>query len=274
VQEVTLAVVPSGTPGDRRVALDALCAALGKLVGRPVVGVLAPSYAALAAGLERDQIQYAWMSPALVVLTEEQIKLQTLLVAVRNERTDYCSALFVDGRSRFDTLVELEGETVAWVDPSSAAGYLCPRIQLAAAGIDPATFFGQELFLGSHDQVVRAVFEGRAAVGATYAEHPATVDGPILRSGFRDVDPDHPVRVLAWSPPIPHDVIAGHGLIAMAEQRIFSNAILTLAARAEGRALLYNVFHAERFAIASSTALRPLRELVKQAREHGLLNQL
>ncbi|MCX5746338.1 MAG: PhnD/SsuA/transferrin family substrate-binding protein [Proteobacteria bacterium] len=275
MREIILAVVPSAMRGDRKAALDAVCAALSKLlVDVTVRGVLPTSYAALATGLERDQIQYAWMSPALVVLTEEQIKLQPLLVAVRNEQQSYNSALFVEASSSFDTVVELEGQTIAWVDPSSAAGYLCPRIALAARGIDPSTFFGRELFLGSHEQVVRAVFDGRAQVGATYGERPTIEDGPILRGGFLDVDPDHPVRVLEWSPPIPHDVIAGHGLISMAEHRVFSNAILTLASRADGRQLLYDAFHTEQFTIASSTALRPLRDLVRQAREHGLLNQL
>ena len=54
---LTLAVVPSSTPGDRQAALDALCGALAALVGRPIRGVLAASYQALATALERDQVQ-------------------------------------------------------------------------------------------------------------------------------------------------------------------------------------------------------------------------
>ncbi len=272
--ELTLAVVPSSTPGDRQVALDALCAALGSLVGRKFRGVLSPSYQALASALERDQVQYAWMSPALVVLTEEQIKLRPLLSAIRNDRIDYCAAMFVDARSTFDVLLELEGKTVAWVDPTSAAGYLCPRLQLLSRGIEPATFFGEELFVASHAEVVRAVFSGRAQLGATYAERPETLDHPIRRAGFIDVAPDHEARVLEWTPAIPNDVIAGHGLISSAEHRIVSNAILTLAERNDGRRLLYNAFHAENFMTTPKDALAPLRELVRRARAHGLLTHL
>lgn len=274
MSDLTFAVVPSSTPGDRQAALDALCAALTPLVGRSIRGVLAKSYQALATALERDQVQYAWMSPALVVLTEEQIKLRPLLSAIRNERVDYCSALFVDATTTFDVLLELEGKTVAWVDPTSASGYLCPRLQLLAHGIEPERFFGEELFVSSHAEVVRTVFSGRAQLGATYAERPASFDAPIKRAGFIDVAPDREARVLEWTPAIPNDVIAGHGLISSAEHRIVSNAILTLAERDDGRRLLYNAFHAQNFMTTPKDALAPLRDLVRRAREHGLLTHL
>lgn len=272
--ELTLAVVPSSVVGDRQAALDALCAALAQLVGRPFRGVLPASYQALATALERDQVQYAWMPPALVVLTEEQIKLRPLLTAVRHGRTDYCSALFVDAASTFDVILELEGRTVAWVDPTSASGYLSPRMQLLAQGIDPTTFFGNELFLASHAEVVRAVFDGRAQLGATYAEPPPTFDQPVEHAGFIDVAPEREARVLAWTPPIPNDVIAGHGLISNAEHRIVANALLTLSMRDDGQPLLYSAFHTEHFMPTPKDALAPLRDLVRRAREHGLLTHL
>ncbi|MBA3539650.1 MAG: PhnD/SsuA/transferrin family substrate-binding protein [Deltaproteobacteria bacterium] len=271
--EITLAVVPSTTPGDSPIALDSLCGALSKLIGSPVRSAHPPTYEALAAGLERDQVQYAWMPPALLVLTEEQIKIRPLLSAVRNERTDYCAALFIDSAGPFEHLAELAGSTVAWVDPMSAAGYLCPRLHLAARGFDPRRFFGRELFLHSHAEVVRAVFDGRASIGATYGERPEEGQ-PVRRAGFCDIAPDRVARVLEWTPAIPNDMIAGHGLMPTAEHRVFGNAILTLAERESGRQLLYSAFHADRFVTTPRDALRPLRDLVRHARASGLLNQL
>lgn len=271
VADLTLAVVPSSTPGDRERALAELCRALTPLVGLTVRGVVSPSYRALADALERDQVQYAWMSPALLVLTAEQIELRPLLSAIRNHRADYASALFVDAASSFDVLIELEGKRIAWVDRSSASGYLCPRLQMSADGHDVDRFFGEELFFGSHAEVVRAVFDGRADIGATYAEQPSTLDGPVTRAGFLDTAPDRFARVLQWTPSIPNDVIAGHGLLAPAGHRIFANAILTLAEREDGRALLMNAFHANNFMTTAATALSPLRTLVQRARARGLL---
>lgn len=270
---ITLAVVPSATPGDSRLALDALCIALTRLLDTPVHGINSASYADLAAELEKDRVDFAWMSPLLMVLTDENIKLTPLLSAVRDDVTEYRSALFVDGKRDLRAIEELRGSVVAWVDTTSAAGYLMPRLHLAARGLDPTRFFRKELFLRTHAEVVRAVLDGRADIGATYGQRPA--DGkPVTRAGFLHVAPERHVRVLEWTRPIPNDVIVGHGLLPKPEHRQFSNAILTLAERETGRRLLFNAFHAETFVTPPREVLDPLREVVALAREHGLLPQL
>ena len=269
---ITLAVVPS-LPGDRRGALDAVCDALSRMLQAEVRGVLPASYAELASWFEKDRVQYAWMSPALMVLTAERIQLQPLLSAVRGDRTEYCSALFVDGKRPASSIAALRGKTIAWVDPTSASGYLVPRIHLAARGIDASTLFGQELFTGSHAAVVRAVLGGGADVGATYALQPEPGQ-PVARAGFCDVAPEHPVRVLEFTQTIPNDVICGHGLIARSEHRLFSNAVLTLAERDDGRQLLHAAFNADRFMTTPRNALKPLWGLVDLARKRGMLAQL
>ena len=258
---ITLAVI-GATPD----ALAPLCRELAPLVRDEVTSVHPASYAELAAAFEKDRVQYAWMSPALLVLTDENTRLTPLLSSVRNDQIEYRAGIFVNATSRYTALEQLRGKTVAWVATTSASGYLFPRVHLATRGIEPTTFFGEELFVGSHAEVVRAVAEGRADCGATYV----TASG----SGFFDIAPDQPMRILEHTRPIPNDVIAGHGLLSKADHRVFSNAILTLAERDDGRALLRSAFHAERFTITPRNALRPLWEHVRLARKHGLLPHL
>src|SRR5438067_732114 len=90
MSSITLAVVPSTTPGDSKAALQAVCDELGKLLETKVNALNPESYTDLARELERDRVQYAWMSPGLLVLTAEIIQLRPLLSAVRGDRTDYC----------------------------------------------------------------------------------------------------------------------------------------------------------------------------------------
>jgi phosphonate transport system substrate-binding protein len=269
---ITLAVVPSTTPGDEH-ALDRLCRELAKLLDVKVRGARPESYSALVNELELDRVQYAWMSPALVVLASEKIRITPLLSAVREDRTEYCSALFVPEESRIRTLDDLSGKRVAWVDRTSASGYLMPRLHLASRGVDAAQLFGEELFLRSHGEVVRAVFDGRADVGATYAQKPAS-GAPIKRAGFVDVAPKRAARVLEWTNNIPNDVIAGHGLLPRQVQRTFADAIVALAQRDDGRKLLNDAFHAEKFVPSSRETLRRLWPLVRTARVRGLLHLL
>lgn len=272
--EITLAVVPSSTPGDASgFVLDGLCIALTKMLDTPVHGINSRSYQDLATELEMGRVDYAWMSPTLMLLTAEHIQLRPLLSAVRDDRTTYCSALFVDGAMPITTLEELQGRTVAWVDRMSASGYLFPRLQLASRGVDPSRFFRQELFLRSHAEVVNAVLDGRADVGATYAQRPEGGE-PITRAGFLHVAPKREVRVLEWSRAIPNDMIVGHGLLSKPQHREFTNAIMTLAEQENGRRMLYRAFHAERFDLTSQQVLKPLEELIDAARAHGLYSHL
>jgi phosphate/phosphite/phosphonate ABC transporter binding protein len=270
---LTLAVVPSATPGDSRAALEDVCARVSAILDTQVVGAHPESYSDLQSQLEMDRVQYAWMPPALIVLGAERLRLEPLLTSVREDRTDYRAVIFVDAASAFQNVRDLVGKKVAWVDPASASGYLVPRLHLAAKGVDPGRLFGEELFVRSHAEVVRAVFSGRAHAGATYAHRPPQGEA-IRRAGFIDVAPDHPARVLEWTQAIPSDVIAGHGLLSRAQHRLFSNAILTLAEQPGGRRALFNAFHAEQFAITPRDALRPLWQMVRLARQHGLLHQL
>jgi len=270
---ITLALVPSATPGDSRFALDALCVALTKLLDTAVDGINCASYQDLANELEKDRVDFAWMSPTLLMLTNERIQLHPLLSAVRYGRSDYASALFVDAAKPWYSLDDVIGRTVAWVDPASAAGYLFPRMHMAARGYDPATFFGKELFLRSHGDVVRAVVEGRADVGATYGECPEPGD-PVIHAGFRDVMPKHEMRVIEWSPGIPSDMIVGHGLVAKPEHRVFADAIRTLGESDKGKRLLRNAFGADTFMATPKDALEPLQRLMARARRDGVVSQL
>lgn len=270
---ITLALVPSSTPGDSRFALDALCVALTKLLDIPVHGINSASYQDLASELEKDRVDYAWMSPTLMMLTNERIQLRPLLSAVRNERTDYHAAMFVDAARPWYSLDDVRGLKVAWVDPTSASGYLLPRVHMAARGHDPGAWFGEEMFLRSHSEVVRAVIEGRADIGATYGEMPEPGEA-VKRAGFLDVAPAHPVRVIEWAGPIPNDMIVGHGLLTKPEHRVFSNAILTLAEKEKGKRLLRRAFATEKFMTTPRNTLKPMIELVEQARRNGVLPHL
>lgn len=272
--EITLAVVPSSTPSDdSRFVLDGLCVALTKLLDVPVSGINSRSYQDLAAELEKGRVDYAWMSPTLMLLTAEHIQLRPLLSAVRDGTTEYCAAIFVDDNMPVDDIADLANTTVAWVDTTSASGYLFPRLMLAAQGKDPAHFFRKELFLRSHAEVVRAVLDGKADVGATYVQKPEE-GKPITRAGWLHVAPERKVRVLEYSQPIPNDMIVGHGLIEKSEHKQFAEAIMTLSQLENGKRLLYRAFHAESFKPTPRNALKPLEMLLQTARSHGLFSHL
>ncbi len=260
---LTFGVLPTRAAGDD--ALGRLCAQLSTLCDRPVQGVRAASYEELLTTLERGHVQLAWMSPLLAALAEDRFPLRPLLVASRAGHAEYRAVLFAHGHSPLRNVDDLQGATVAWVDPSSGSGYLVPRLMIAAAGHDLERLFGEELFCGSHREVVRAVCERRAAVGATFADYDEVSPfacGPV------------PLRVLLISDPIPNDLIMAHGLLPLSDAMSFAAALHSVARSEPGRALLGDVFDAGSFDFTDGTHLRRIRMQVQVARRLGLLLQM
>jgi phosphate/phosphite/phosphonate ABC transporter binding protein len=273
VAALTFAFVPSIADPQLDDKIEHLAGFLSEDVGQPVTGKRADSYNQVVDDLQCDRVQFAWMPPVLQVLAEERVALTPLCSAVREGRTRYHSALFVDAHSPYMSVAQLKGRRVAWVDATSAAGYLYPRVHLAARGIDPVHHFGEEQFLGSHGAVVRQVLDGRADIGATYAERPPV--GEAIRSAaFVEIAPERAVRVLDWTGPIPNDMVVGHGLMPMELQQRFARALLRLGTFSVGRTLMHNVFRADKFVLANPRSLRALNQMVRQARAFGLLPHL
>lgn len=259
---LTFGVPPSRLQADA--SLARLCERLSSLLDRPVRGLRASSYGELIDLIERGHAQLAWMSPLLAALAEDRVSLRPLLVASRAGHADYRAVLFAHERSPMRTIDDLHGASVAWVDRSSGSGYLVPRLTIAAAGHDLNNLFSEELFVGSHDEVVRAVCERRAAVGATYADV----------SPLAPFASEAPVRALLFSEPIPNDLIMAHGLLPLADAMGFAAALHSVAAVDAERSLLTDVFGATTFDFTDGTHLGRIRTQVRLARRLGLLLQM
>jgi phosphonate transport system substrate-binding protein len=190
---------------------------------------------------------------------------------VRGESTAYRGVLFVDEAGPLRALGHLAGKSVAWVDPTSASGYLHPRLHLARRGIDVETFLGRQEFAGSHGEAVRAVASGRVDVAATFAERPCA-GAPIQRAGFVEAAAGRAVRVLEWTDPIPNDLVIAHGQVKDKQCARFEQALFTLGE--SGPELLRAAFRAECFAPPARGALDRARDLVRTTRAEGLLPHL
>jgi phosphonate transport system substrate-binding protein len=266
---VAFGVVPTGAAQGAQ-GLEHLVGYLSDTLGRRVVGVQADSYSGLVSALERGKLQFAWMPPLLLVLAQERIALQPLVATVRKGQLDYRAVLFSLEEAPHRGLADFRGRTVAWVDRTSAAGYLYPRLHLASRGIDPDAHFGAELLLGSHTEVVRAVDAGRADVGATFAVQPP-LGTAVQRAGFLDAGATRPMRVIDWTPAIPNDLIIAHGLIERPLQHDFAQALRDLCSTGVGKSLAHQLFQADDFVPYLPEMLTPVARLVNVARANGFL---
>ncbi|HEY2744371.1 MAG TPA: phosphate/phosphite/phosphonate ABC transporter substrate-binding protein, partial [Polyangia bacterium] len=238
-------------------------------IGAPVSLAVVPSYAALEEALAAGDAQLAWVPPILLADSDDT-RLVPLVSSERDGAREYCSVLFVRGDSERETVADLRGARVAWVDQCSAAGYLLPRLHLVLEGLRLESLFAEERFYGTHDAVVRAVFAGEADVGATFGGPPGARDADE-RSGFADVEPRQPVRVIFRSAPVPSDAVVCDTTLPDEVRAKVTAALVHLGTFAVGRMVTRRLFGADGFAPFDPRALGQIRTLVTGARARGWL---
>jgi phosphate/phosphite/phosphonate ABC transporter binding protein len=260
-------IVRSLESSSTRAKLGEVCDHLSRALGVVVFPHVSVAYRELADLLDRGQLGFAWIPPLLALELEDRKHVIPVALPVRRGTTHYHAAI-ITRRGALKTLDDLHGARVAWVDRSSAAGYVVPRMHLVGAGFDVQTLFSSELFLHTHDAVVDAVLSGRADAGATFC----TVDprnNRVLQAGWTAPDgtAQKPVEVLALAGPIPNDgVFAATSVPAELRNKLLE---IFLAPDAALREALDAVLRAETFRAATAIHYDPLRRLIKAAQERS-----
>ena len=253
---------------DIRGSFEALCNATSALTGTRFVPHFASSYGELAKGLSEGEIGLAWLPPIPALDVIDRRLAAPLAIPARHGSTTYLAALVVRQRGP-QSLDELRGRRVAWVDRESAAGYLLPRMHLAAEGFDVGRFFARELFVHGHHAVIDAVVNGEADVGATYCRtdpQGRPTAGPWLDDEGHVV---RPVEVLATVGPIPNDALFASADIPASARLALVHWVLALDKDPAARTLFGKVLDATDFRMPAPNHFEALRHLLRVANVRG-----
>ncbi len=246
---------------------------IGARAGIELVRFQVPSYEALARQMVEGALHVAWLPPIVFVRLEHE-GVAAPLVVNRRRRTGvggYQSVLVVPIASDIESLEDLRGKSIAWVDPLSASGYVLPRIQLAAHGIDPRTVFAEERFYGSHQAAVRALIDGSADVAATFAGLDDV--GAVSRGGWTNETGEYSaLRVLATFGEIPADLIAVRNDIDPDLGKSLAAAFVDACSDPTMAPLVKRTFGVESFAPDSFASYDGLRRAIEAAASRGLMD--
>lgn len=140
----------------------------------PVKLVVAADYAGVIQAFAAGQLEISYMSPAAYAAAwiESNGNVLPILTTVEKDGTNsYVSVMYVRADSGITTLEQMRGKSMAWSDPNSASGYLIPRAEFRAAGIDPepGKFFGRTGFAGGAEQSVIAVLGKQYDAGVAWS---------------------------------------------------------------------------------------------------------
>jgi phosphonate transport system substrate-binding protein len=260
-------IVRSNDWGQGQSPFEELCALASGAAGVRFEPVVAASYAELTAALADGEVGLAWLPPVPTIDLETRGTASVLAIPARRGSTTYHAA-FIVRRGGPKTLAELRGRRAAWVQRDSAAGYLVPRMHLAAQGFDVLRFFARELFVHSHLGVIDAVVSGEADVGATFCSVDAP-SGKVLRSGWQDEDGQsiRPVEVLTTMGPIPNDALVAHAELPAAARAALTRWLLTLDGRA--KQIFEGMLGSGDFRVPAPNHFEMLRHALRAAHARG-----
>lgn len=135
---------------------------IAKETGKTVEYHESTDYAALIEASIAGQIDVASFSGfTYVTATNNGAELTPIssITTAEGQEPGYYSQAIVPKGSDIETIADMKGKKICFVDPSSTSGYLFPSYALLEAGIDPEKDI-TPVFAGKHDVSVQKVGEG------------------------------------------------------------------------------------------------------------------
>jgi phosphonate transport system substrate-binding protein len=250
-----------------KASFEDLCALASEAAGVRLHPVVTASYDELSAAIQDGEVGLAWLPPVPTIDLQARGVASVLAIPARRGAISYHAA-FIVRRGGPKTLAELRGRRAAWVQRDSAAGYLVPRMHLAAQGFDVLRFFARELFTHSHSGVVDAVVSGEADVGATFCNVDVAT-GRVIRSTWQDDDGTsiRPIEALATMGPIPNDALVASSEVPAAVRSALTRWLLTLDGPAKD--IFDQLLGSGDFRIPATNHYEVLRHALRAAHARG-----
>ncbi|HEV2284101.1 MAG TPA: phosphate/phosphite/phosphonate ABC transporter substrate-binding protein [bacterium] len=198
---LVMAFVPSGEARTILESGNRVSHLLELATGYQFQSVVATSYAGVIEAMGANRADIGWLNTFSYVIAHQKYGVEVRLVTVRFGLPYYRAEIITQATSGINGLADLRGKRFAFVDPASTSGYLFPVAGLKKAGYDPQKFFGQTFFAGSHNNVVLAVYQGRADAGSVFEDARGTVQKTLP-------DVMQKVKVVWKSDPIPNDTVS------------------------------------------------------------------
>lgn len=173
---------------DRLRRYDCFAGRMSEALGVPVELFPASDYAGVMQGLLAGQLHQAGLGASVyagIFLDDPDAVSPVLTSSNVDDTLGYYAVIYVRSDSEFQSLEDLQGASIAYADPNSASGYLVPRGELAAQGINDAEYFSRTGFGGGHEQAVVAVLNGQYDSGVTWTSLQGDASTGYTRGNLR-----------------------------------------------------------------------------------------
>jgi phosphonate transport system substrate-binding protein len=237
-----------------------------KQTGARVKTFIATDYTALIEAMRGGQVDFAFLPAFSYVKAEEMAGAKVLMKAVRKGRPVLFSAIITRADRGISSVQQLKGKNIAWVDPASSSGFIIPRATLLLKEkIEADSFFGKQVYAGSHDALVLAVLNGTVHAGATFSNDPEGKDGS-WHQYLKSPAEQQKIKMIYVSDPIPGDTLATTEKFDKAHPELVAKTVKLLGDMGnsdEGKALLKALYHIDSMVPAASAEYQGVRDAAK-----------
>lgn len=159
---LTFAAVPAESSASLEQSFGNITALIEQETGAKVKFQNASDYAAVIEGMRAGQVDIASFGPfSYVIAKDSGVNLEPIVAPTNdpNEAPAYTSLAYVKADSDIQTINDLRGKTVCFVEQASTSGYLVPMKGLKDEGIDLDTDL-TPMMAGGHDASLLALDSG------------------------------------------------------------------------------------------------------------------
>lgn len=222
------------------------------------------SYIAVVEAFGSGKADFAAMNTFSYILAHQKYGVAARLLVIRRDgEKTYKGQFIARTDSKIDSLWQLNGKKIAYVDPASTSGYILPKALLTGQSIKPA----EEVFAMKHDNVVMMVYQRQVDAGATYYSPPDKKTGEILDARARVVRqyPDiySTVKIIGFTSDIPNDPFVFRKDFPQKMEEEIMDALLKFQATAEGKKALFETYSIEGLAPVDDSAYDQLRTMIR-----------
>lgn len=220
------------------------------------------SYVAVVESFGTKKADVAALNSFGYLLAHDKYGAQARIVVLRHGAATYQSQFIVKADSAIKKIEDLAGKKIAFVDPSSASGYLLPMKSLKDKNINPK----DSIFSMKHDAVVTKVYLGEVDAGATFYSPPT--DGKmedarrLVLTQYPDVEKK--VKILALSEPIPNDPIVFRKDMPETMKKTIIDALMKFVTTAEGKKAFQETYGVTDLKLTTDAEYESVRKMLAQ----------
>ena len=261
---VTFGFYPSHNRAQLLVLADEFCHYVSTKADCEIVPLVSADYNDLILAMSENKVQFAWMSPLSFVKAETRGNARVMLKSVRGSDPFYWGAVIVRRGGPIETLEDMKGKRMGWTYPSSTAGYIFTKAAIHGEGIDADNYFGENLFLGGYDELVKAVLKGSVDAGACFANDTDGKRGAWTQ--YLDAGDSRKIKTIFYTKPIPGDTITGSKLFIDANPKVTNHILqilLNMGNDPEGQKILTDLYQVDFLVDAENSDYDSVREAAK-----------